>query len=240
MTDRVTISEDDAPTPEPEASDIPDWVDEKFRQEEDPIAAQARAWAEAQQAPEDEEAEEEASEDSDSASDSPAYSTGGDFQVAVDSLRKAVESDSVEDKHFEAFEKLGVPRNFVEQYLAATAQVGQAMANEIYSAAGGQEEYGKMMEWAAKSISREEQEMYNRVMSGDDQALKKKMVSSLYDAFQKNGKPAKKVSGKPKAGQGITPYGSKEELMADMSDPRYGRDPSFLNRVRERLAISNL
>ena len=236
MTDRVT-ADSEAPPVEEEKPDIPDWVDEQFHGEDDPIQAQAQAWANSQTT---NETDEEQDESSDSAGDGDSDAGGNpDFQVAADALQEALANDSVEDSHFEAFEAMGIPRQFVEQYVNAQAALGVTLANEIYSQAGGEEEYGKMMQWASKSIAKSEQEMFNRVMQGQDQDLKKKMVSSLYDAYQKNGKPRQKVSGKPQVGSEVRPYGSKEEMMKDMGDPRYSRDPAFYAQVRQRVALSD-
>lgn len=214
----------------PETPEIPDWVDEKFRTAENPVEAQAQAYAEAQK-----KIHEKNQEPAEGDSESPTP----DFQVAADNLREAVAQGNVEEEHIEAFEKLGVPRQFVEQFLAATSKVGEFMASELHAAAGGRESYEEMMKWASTNINQEEQELYNRVMGGDDQALKKKMVASLYDTYQQKGKPRKQVTGKPQAGDGITPYESRQEMMADMANPKYRTDPAFYQRVSARVRISN-
>jgi len=56
-----------------------------------------------------------------------------------------------------------------------------------------------------------------------------------------NGKPGKLLQGETSGAAGVQSYGSKQEWLADMKDPKYrSNDVAFHEQVKKRLAVTDI
>ena len=97
-----------------------------------------------------------------------------------------------------------------------------------------------MVSWALENLSKPEIEAFNEAtntMSGPHLSM---MVQGLYTRYQNAmGVEPSLYSGRP-AASGPTPYRSTAEVVAAMSDKRYGKDVTYTEDVQRRLGGSDV
>lgn len=132
----------------------------------------------------------------------------------------------------------GIPKNMVDAYIEGQRALATQWTNTTYEVAGGQEQYHKMVGWAAENLSHDEKVAFNESISGNE-AQMKLAVSGLKQKYEStNGKsPSLFGGGNSVAASG---YQSAAQMTADMRDPRYAKDPAFRKQVESRIANSNI
>lgn len=147
------------------------------------------------------------------------------------------------EKSYEALAKKGFPKEVVDVYLAGQRAIAKQLEQEFYQIVGGEANYKAMTEWARVNLSESEIEAFNNTLKDGNPEMIKMATEALYFRYTKaKGSPPKELV------QGISPsvstqgdvYQSIAELTADMSDPRYEKDPAFRARVHQKLAKSNI
>ena len=135
---------------------------------------------------------------------------------------------------------VAVDRGFVEGEEGAAEELPTQEVKDIRDSVGGDEAYGKMVSWALENLSKPEIEAFNeatKTMSGPQLGM---MVQGLYTRYQNAmGVEPSLYSGRP-ASSGPTPYRSTAEVVAAMSDPRYGKDVTYTEDVQRRLGGSDV
>ena len=160
----------------------------------------------------------------------------------------------IPEEMYQSLLDAGLSKNAVDSYLTGRAtemgytEDGQNAAEElaqeevkgIRDSIGGDEAYGKMVSWALDNLSKPEIEAFNEAtntMSGPQLSM---MVQGLYTRYQNAmGVEPSLYSGRP-AASGPTPYRSTAEVVAAMSDPRYGKDVTYTEDVQRRLGGSDV
>ena len=135
---------------------------------------------------------------------------------------------------------VAVDRGFIEGEEGTAEELAQEEVKGIRDSIGGDEAYGKMVDWALNNLSKPEIEAFNEAtntMSGPQLSM---MVQGLYTRYQNAmGVEPSLYSGRP-AASGPTPYRSTAEVVAAMSDPRYGKDVTYTEDVQRRLGGSDV
>jgi len=127
--------------------------------------------------------------------------------------------------------------SLLDAFAQAQKEAYEFRVYRTYEPLGGQEKGKALIEWAKANLPEGQKEAINSLWdSGDVSKMVEgsKLVASLY--AQANGsKPARVLDGTPAAS--VEPgYGSREEMSADMRDPRYRSDPAFQRKVLEKLS----
>ena len=106
--------------------------------------------------------------------------------------------------------------------------------------AGGEKEYASMIEWANKSLNKQEIDMFDKVMERGDPLAAFFAVRSLAYRYQDvTGYEGKMVTGTaPK--QNADQFRSQQEVIKAMSDPRYDEDPAYRNDIMKKLERSDI
>lgn len=147
------------------------------------------------------------------------------------------------EKSYEALAKKGFPKEVVDVYLAGQRALAKQLEQEFYQIVGGEANYKAMTEWARVNLSESEIEAFNNTLKDGNPEMIRMATEALYFRYTKaKGSPPKELV------QGVSPsastqgdvYQSIAELTADMSDPRYEKDPAFRARVQQKLAKSNI
>ena len=113
-------------------------------------------------------------------------------------------------------------------------------ATSLKSIAGGEQEYGQMIEWASDNLAESDVKMFNSVMDKGDPVACFFAVQALKYRFDEGtGFDGQMITGKT-APEKVDTFRSQAELVAAMSDPRYDRDPAYRNDVMLKLEQSNL
>ena len=162
--------------------------------------------------------------------------------------QRFVDNDSISDDDYSKLEDAGFSKQVVDTYLDGLRGVGAADADEIpadiikgiKNSVGGDETYGQMQSWAEQNLSDEEGLAFNNLMDTGDAATIQLAVEGLYSRYSKSmGVEPNLYTGRP-AASGPTPYRSTAEVVAAMSDKRYGKDVTYTEDVQRRLAGSDV
>ena len=127
-----------------------------------------------------------------------------------------------------------------QQQAAPAADITPAQVNEIKNAAGGEQAYANIINWAKSSLPQNQLSAFNEVVNtGSVQAIQLAVagLKSQYD--NANGVEGRLVTGKAAPNNGDV-FRSQAELVRAMNDPRYDNDPAYRQDVIEKLDRSDL
>ncbi len=121
---------------------------------------------------------------------------------------------------------------------APAADLNQQQVNEIFQAAGGEQNYNALVEWASQSLPEAAVNAYNStVETGDPYAIQLALAGLKAAYTDQNGFEGEMLTGKP-AFEKPDVFRSQAEVLAAMQDPRYDRDPAYRNDVFEKIGRS--
>jgi len=150
------------------------------------------------------------------------------------------EKGELDEKSYEALEKAGIPKDYVNQFIEGQKAIADQQASSIKNMVGGSEAYTEMTAWAAENMSEEEKTAYNTAVNSKDIETAKLAVVGLKAKFEKaNGNEPNLLEGKGTV-SGEKGYASWAEVTRAMGDERYSKDPAYQAMVQEKLANSNL
>ena len=144
------------------------------------------------------------------------------------------------DESYKALEQSGIPKAYVDQFIAGQKAIGEQQTNTVKDMVGGNEAYTEMASWASKNMSDGEKKAYNAAVNSADMDTVKLAVDGLRAKYQAaNGTEPNLVQGKatPVAEQG---YASWAEVTEAMADPRYAKDPAYQAAVKAKIANSEI
>lgn len=143
------------------------------------------------------------------------------------------------EDHYAQLEKAGIPRAYVDQYIAGVEAEAERARDSIFQEVGGEQAFQAMSQWALANLSKEDLGRYNLAVESGDMDTVRSAVMSLAYRYQKAvGTNPKLVNGQNGGGAGG--YESLAQLTAAMQDPRYEKDPAYRREVEARLARSNI
>ena len=127
-----------------------------------------------------------------------------------------------------------------QQQQQAPAEISEAQVNQIKNAAGGEQAYANIINWAKSNVPAEQINAFDEVVnSGSVQAINLAVAGLKAQYDNANGVEGRMVTGKAPTNSGDI-FRSQAELVAAMNDPRYDRDPAYRQDVVEKLDRSNL
>ena len=127
-----------------------------------------------------------------------------------------------------------------QQQQQAPAEISEAQVNQIKNAAGGEQAYANIINWAKSNVPAEQINAFDEVVnSGSVQAINLAVAGLKAQYDNANGVEGRMVTGKAPTNSGDV-FRSQAELVAAMNDPRYDRDPAYRQDVVEKLDRSNL
>lgn len=232
-------------TKEGEIPQRPDDVPEKFwdaEKGEVNVAALVKSYAEleklkgkAEEAkPEEKKADEVTTEDDPKA----AFAA-----LREETTRVLAETGAISDEIYARYDAVGFSREDVDEFVEFKKGQAEALiATEIFGAVGGQEKYAEMIDWARTAYSPDEVRAYDRDLDSKDPAVRKVAVDGLKARYvAANGTEGRSVTNEAKSGGAEVGYRSKAEMVSDMRDPKYAKDPAFRNEVarKVRAAVRN-
>lgn len=147
------------------------------------------------------------------------------------------------DKLITVAESKGIAKEQVDTYIEGVkaqqrvAELeGQLAKIEIVQSIGGEKEFNDLAQWAQKSLSSDELEVYNDALDSGNL----KLVKSLLKNFKQRKdveatKSTKFVTQTSNTSSSVSGFTSREEMSAAISDPRYGRDAQYTNEVRQKV-----
>lgn len=229
---KETIEEQLKVDEEPAEEERPEWLDEKFESPEE----MAKAYKALQQKMSKPKAEKKESAKTEEAS-APEATTS----AIEDARSEFAESGELSDKAFDALEKAGLPRSFVEQYIAGQQAMSVQQAATIQESIGGAGNYEAMAEWASENLADGDLDAFNDIVEGQSVEQARVAVKGLYAQFQAaGGKGPALVQGSTSGDAGVKPFGSTAQVTEAMRDPRYASDPAYRENVEKRMSVSSI
>jgi len=137
------------------------------------------------------------------------------------------------------------PADLAQKYLELKSQtqpkdLSKEDVTSLYEIAGGEQEYGKMLDWATKTLTKQEINMFDTVMERGDALAAFFAVRSLaYRYEDATGRDGKMVTGSAPKESGDQ-FRSQAEVVKAMSDPRYENDPAYRQDIMKKLERSDV
>jgi hypothetical protein len=241
MVETVEIKQEETTSEKPVEENVtqskPEGLPEKFKSVED----LAKSYQELEKKLGDSQSKEtEVSKDTNSDLDiaEKAVKTAG---LNMDTLASEyAEKGELDEKSYEALEKAGIPKDYVNQFIEGQKAIADQQATSIKNMVGGADAYAEMSNWAAENMSDEEKSAYNTAVNSKDIETAKLAVVGLKAKFEKaNGNEPNLLEGKATV-SGEKGYASWAEVTRAMSDDRYSKDPAYQALVKEKLSKSDL
>jgi hypothetical protein len=163
--------------------------------------------------------------------ETPPTSKAFDYNAAMEEFAR---DGALSEGTMKTLEDAGIPKEAVDMFIQGAEAQANAQIAELQSMVGGEEAYGKMISWAATNMTAAEQDAYDKALVSGQETAK----------FAIRGLQAKYQDAVGTEGSRLTPdrqtvgadtYQSKEQMMVDMRDPRYGTDPHFRAEVQRKL-----
>lgn len=233
-------------TPEAPKAERPEWLPEKFKSVEDLAKAYGELEKKISQ-PKTPEAKKEG--ESDELAEPVKEGEEKEAEKAPESSKvdltpfhnEWAEKGELTPESFDKLEKMGFPKELVQQYITGFQATQQQEAQSIYKETGGEESYKAMTQWAAQNMSQDEINAYDAIVTGGDINAARIAAKGLYAQYvAANGQPPKLIGGQPKGTSGVQAFRSTAEVVKAMSDPRYANDPAFRKDVERRLEMSSV
>ena len=218
---------------QPATEERPEWLDEKFNSPED----LAKAYNELQKklSETNKEAEEEEVANEETPSDN-IDSSGAVGKATLEFEEKG----ELSEETFAELEKAGLPKEYVESYIAGQQALVERNALDLYNSIGGEEEYDGMIQWAGESLSEQEVETFNELVVNGTPEQQRLAIKGLHAQYRGSTGSGPALKQGTTSGNSVKPFSSTKELQRAMSDRRYQEVPSYREEVERRLSVSNI
>jgi hypothetical protein len=189
----------------------------------------------------------EVSETEEEAEDEPEVSPG--VSLITDASSEYAENGTLSEETMQKFSQMD-SKELVNAYMqlqanapqeAPVADLSNAEVASIKESVGGEEVYGKVIDWAGKNLDSNTVEAFDSIVnSGNAKAIQLAVagLKSQYEAA--NGYEGRMLSGKAPSNKSGDAFRSQQELVQAMADPRYDRDPAYRQDIMEKLERSDI
>lgn len=221
----------------PAAPERPEYIPEKFwtGNLEESTRKMSESYANLEKARGEKPTEDSPSTDEAADDSTDETPTGDAEQSAIDTAMAAFEKDGkLSDEHYASLEQAGIGRETVDAYI----QNLQATSLLAHTAAGGEENFKAMTEWAAKSLTPAEIEAFNTAVQSPSPEMVA-AVQGLAARFAAESSTEPTLVSGDKAGAVNDGFGSKAEMTAAMADPRYKTDPAYRAEVERKMVAAD-
>lgn len=131
----------------------------------------------------------------------------------------------------------------VDGFIAGQKATVEATRAKAFEAAGGQEQYASMTQWAKGNMTQGQLKAYNDAVSSSNQDAVLLAIQGLRANFERaNGRAPTLVpgNGQPAGNEATQPFASTRQMTDAINDPRYSRDEAYRAEVVRRIQMSNL
>ena len=227
----------------------------KFKSVEDLAASYKELEGKLGQVSEEDQATEETEEQTQEEGEFDAEEYYGDGLASVleevgsdaqDITQRFTDTGEISEDDYSKLGEAGFSKQVVDTYLDGLRGVGEGdeiptqQIQNIKDSVGGDQAYEQMADWCQQNLSEQEIKAFDKITETADAPVIQLAVEGLYTRYQNAmGVEPDLVTGRP-AASGPTPYRSTAEVVAAMSDKRYGKDVSYTEDVQNRLAGSDV
>ena len=225
----------------------------KFKSVEDLAASYKELEGKLGQVSEEDQATEETEEQTEEQFNAEEYYGDGLASVleevgidAQDITQRFTDTGEISEDDYSKLGEAGFSKQVVDTYLDGLRGVGEGdeiptqQIQNIKDSVGGDQAYEQMADWCQQNLSEQEIKAFDKITETADAPVIQLAVEGLYTRYQNAmGVEPDLVTGRP-AASGPNPYRSTAEVVAAMSDKRYGKDVSYTEDVQNRLAGSDV
>ena len=225
----------------------------KFKSVEDLAASYKELEGKLGQVSEEDQATEETEEQTEEEFNAEEYYGDGLASVleevgidAQDITQRFTDTGEISEDDYSKLGEAGFSKQVVDTYLDGLRGVGEGdeiptqQIQNIKDSVGGDQAYEQMADWCQQNLSEQEIKAFDKITETADAPVIQLAVEGLYSRYQNAmGVEPDLVTGRP-AASGPNPYRSTAEVVAAMSDKRYGKDVSYTEDVQNRLAGSDV
>ena len=165
---------------------------------------------------------------------SEEYDNQGQLTPATIEKLSSMDSKDLVNAYLEA------QGNLPDAPMETVGDITDADVNAIKTAAGGEETYQQIVDWASNNLQANEIEAFDNIINSGSVDAIKLAVNGLKSQYENaNGYEGKMLTGKaPNTSRDV--FRSQPELVEAMSDPRYDLDPAYRQDIIEKLDRSDL
>jgi len=163
-----------------------------------------------------------------------------------DISNRFMQDGGLNDEDYSKLQEGGFSRTLVDTYLEGLKSTGNVVEiatqqiEGIKESVGGDQNYEQMTAWALSNLPANEVEAFNQLTETGSAPAIKLAVQGLYSQYNNAmGIEPDLVTGKAPT-SGPNPFRSTAEVVAAMSDKRYGKDVTYTQSVQNKLANSDV
>ena len=222
----------------PDVSDRPEWLPEKFNSVEDMASAYESLEQKLGSQDDDEEYYEEEYEEGDVEEIAEELEEMG---VDFDALsQEFAELGGLSEDSYDSLIEAGIPRSMVDQFIDGQMAVATQMQQEAFAQVGGQEAYEDMVTWASDNMPEASIDAFNNAVNSGNIETANLAIQGLQAKYRSvNGSEPSLIMGETKSVTGGV-FDSAAQLTAAMRDPRYSTDSAYRQSVAAKLSRSNV
>jgi hypothetical protein len=223
----------------------PEWLPGKFKSPED----MAKAYGElegklgqSENTKESEPTKEETKKDNADLSIDKAEKAVENAGLDMSSLQQEYnEGGQLADKSYDALEKAGIPRDYVDAFIKGQEAIASQTSNTLKQEVGGTDAYNNMMNWASDNLNEADINSFNKTVNGKDIEATRLAIQGLNARYKNNvgDEPSLQTANKSTS-TNAPGYRSWAEVTSAMNDERYASDEAYRADVQNKLNNSRL
>ena len=141
---------------------------------------------------------------------------------------------------YETLEKAGYPKAVVDGMLAGWEAASTRFVNDVYALAGGQEEFARIQQFVS-SQNQDVINAFNATLDSENLMQIRMTLEGIKGQMVKQyGTQRPSIVGNAAPSVDRSGYESTDEMIKDMSDPRYQKDAKFTREVYRKVKYSKL
>ena len=141
---------------------------------------------------------------------------------------------------YETLEKAGYPKAVVDGMLAGWEAASTRFVNDVYALAGGQEEFARIQQFVS-SQNQDVINAFNATLDSENLMQIRMTIEGIKGQMVKQyGTQRPSIVGNATPSVDHSGYESTDEMIKDMSDPRYQKDAKFTREVYRKVKYSKL
>lgn len=179
-----------------------------------------------------------------------------DFKEAVDEQKevekelssKGVDYAKLEESYlangklsseeYKQLEDAGYPKTVVDAIIGGWQAKADAFANKIIEDAGGKREFGRIQKFIQEQ-GQSAVDAFNEIVEKSDLNVVSAYITGIKAQMTaKYGTTNPTLAGSNSSNSGVKGFADASEMVKAMSDPRYGKDPKYMEEVQKRVAKS--
>lgn len=168
-------------------------------------------------------------------------------EAAAARIEAEYEADNkLSDESYKALEKAGYSRHFIDSYIQGQESIAEKFVTKVVDYAGGKERFDKIVTHMKASSPESVESLYEAMERQDLKSIRTIINLGMQSHTKKFGKaPARNLTKAApstpakRAAQAVQGYGSRQEMINDMSKSEYRLDPAFRAKVEAKVTASS-